>query len=207
MRKLTLVLVFSLSAAFAESPRLAVVSQHVAGGQLAVEVRNDFEVPATAVLVGTSDTAFGSADVLLGAREGRALEAGQIAEVKFANSGGGVARVLAGVFADGSTEGEAHWVNQLLAARQQVYSQLPMALSLLRNGNVQNSSAATVAFWFHQWQDRWMAADPTRTMAVPMTAEMYLERAGGKPATAPAEDLIKLFEGLSAKLAASKPSL
>ncbi len=207
MSKLTFVLVFSLSAAFAESPRLAVVSQNVADGHLAVQVRNDSEVPATAVLVATSDTAFGSSDVLLGAREGRAVQPGEIAEVQIANSGGAPARVLAGVFEDGSTEGDGRWVNQLLAAREQVYSQLPMALSLLRNGNVQSFSASTVAFWFRQWQDRWMAADPTRAMAVPMTAEIYLKRAGDKPAAAPAQDLIKLFEGLSAKLAASKPAL
>jgi hypothetical protein len=207
MRKLTFVLVLSLGAAFAESPRLAVVSQHAAGGQLAVQVRNDSDVAATAVLVGTSDTAFGSADVLLGAREGRALQPGEIAEVKFESSGGAEARVLAGVFEDGSTEGEARWVNQLLTARQQAYSQLPMALGLLRNDNVQNVSASTVAFWFRQWQDRWLAADPTRTMAIAMTAEIYLKRAGDTPAAAPARDLLQLFQNLSAKLAASKPAL
>ena len=207
MSKLTFVLIFSLSAAFAESPRLAVVSQHMAGGQLVVQVRNDSELPATAVLVGTSDTAFGSTDVLLGALEGRALPAGQIAEVKFASSGSEEARVLAGVFEDGSTEGDARWVSQLLAERQLVYSQLPMALSLLRNGNVENVPASTVAFWFRQWQDRWLAADPTRAMAVPMAAEMYLRRAGDAPAAAPARDLIQLFQNLSTRLAASKPSL
>jgi hypothetical protein len=207
MHKLTFVLVFSLSAAFAESPRLAVVSQHVAGGQLAVQVRNDSEVAATAILVGTSDTAFGSTDVLLGAREGRAVQPGEIAEVKLAGSGGEEARILAGVFEDGSTEGEARWVNQLLAARQQVYSQLPMALGLLRNENVQSVSASTVAFWFHQWQDRWLAADPTRAMAIAMTAEIYLKRAGDAPAARPVQDLIQAFESLSNKLAASKPEL
>jgi len=207
MRKLTFVLVFSLSAAFAESPRLAVVSQHVAGGQLVVQVRNDFEVPATAVLVGTSETEFGSADVLLGAREGRVLKAGEIAEVKFASSGGGEVRVLAGIFEDGSFEGDARLVNQLLAARGEVYSQLPMALAMLRNSNVQNFSASTVAFWFHQWQDRWLASDPNRAMAIARTAETYLVRAGDVPAAAPARDLIQVFEDLSNKLAASKPAL
>ncbi len=207
MRKLTFVLVFSLSAAFAESPKLAVVSQQVAGGQLAVQVRNDSEVAATAILVGTSDTAFGSADVLLGEREGRVVQPGEIAEVKFANAGGGEARVLAGVFEDGSTEGEARWVNQLMATRRQVYSQLPMALGLLRNDNVQNVSAATVAFWFRQWQDRWLAGDPTRAMTIAMTAEIYLKRAGDTPAAAPARDLLQLFQDLSNKLAASKPAL
>jgi hypothetical protein len=207
MHKLTFVLVFSLSAVFAESPRLAVVSQQVVAGQLAVQVRNDFEVPATAVLVGTPDAAFGSVDVLLGAREGRALKTGEVTEVKFGSTGGGEARVLAGVFEDGSTEGEARWVNQLLAERQQVYSQIPMALAMLRNGNVQTYSASTVAFWFRQWQDRWLAADPTRAMAIAMTAEIYLKRAGSGSAAAPAHELIQVFEDLSAKLAVSKPAL
>jgi hypothetical protein len=206
MRKLTFVLVFSLSSAFAESPRLAVVSQHVAGGQLAVQVRNDSDVAATAILVGTSDTAFGSVDTVLGAHGGRALQPGEIAEVRFASSGGGEMSV-AGVFEDGSTDGEARWVSQLLAARQQVYSELSMALGLLRNDNVQNVSASTVAFWFRQWQDRWMAADPSRAMTIAMTAEIYLKRAGDTSAAAPARDLLQLFQDLSGKLAASKPAL
>jgi hypothetical protein len=207
MHKLAFVLVFSWSAVFAESPQLAVVSQHVSGGQLIVQVRNDAEVPATAILVGTSDAVFASADFLLAGREGRALQAGQIAEVKFASSGGGEARVLAGIFEDGSYQGDARLMNQLVAGRREVYSQLPMALALLRNGNVQNVSASTVAFWFHQWQDRWLAADPGRTMAIAMTAEVYLKRAGDAPATASAHDLIQVFEDLCAKLAASKPAL
>ncbi len=207
MRKLTFILVFSLSAVFAESPRLAVVSQHVAGGQLVLQIRNDSEVPVTAVLAATSETAFGSTDVLLGAHEGRALNAGETAEVKFPSSAGVEVRALAGIFEDGSTEGEARWVNQLVAARQEAYSQLPMALALLRNDNVQRCSASTVAFWFRQWQDRWMAADPTRTMAIPMAAERYLRRAGDSPASAPAQELIQLFQNLSARLAASRPAL
>lgn len=204
MRKLTLLLAFSLSTVLAGSPKLAVVAQHVAGGQLVVEVRNDSEVPATAILVGSSAANSGSVDFLLGAREGRSLKPGEIAEVKASSPGAGEVRVLGAIFEDGSLEGDTR---PLVAAREEVHSQLPMALSMLRNDNVQTDSAATVANWFHQWQVRWLAADPTRSMAVARTAEAYMVRSGDAQAAAPARDLIKAFEELSAKLAASKPVL
>lgn len=207
MRKLTLLLAFSLSAAFAGSPKLVITSQYQDGRDAVVQVRNDSETAVTAFMVGTSETALASTDMLLGARGGRLLKPGETGEVKVQNAGGAESHVLAVIFEDGTTVGDASWVNRLIGQRQEVYNQLPFALSLLHNENVNNFPASTVAGWFHHWQERWLAGDPTRHMSVALAAEMYLKRAGNETATRPARELIQVFEELSATLAASQPAL
>jgi hypothetical protein len=206
MRKLTLLLAFSLSAAFAADPKVAVTSVVMEGHDRTVQVRNDAETGVTAFLVGASETEFVTTDTLLGAHNGRLLKPGEMAKVKVPGVTDPQPRVLAAIFEDGTTEGDALSVGRLIAARREVYNELPLALSLLRNENVNNFPAATVARWFHQWQERWLAGDPTRQMTVALAAEMYLERAGNETATRPARELIQVFEELSTKLAASQPT-
>lgn len=206
MRKLTLLCAFSLSAAFAADPKVAVTSFVMEGQDRTVQVRNDAETPVTAFLVGASETEFVTTDMLLGARDGRLLKPGELAEVKVPGATGPQPRVLAAIFDDGATEGDALSVSRLIAARREVYNQLSFALSLLQNENVNRVPASMVAGWFRQWRQRWLAADPTRQMAIALAGEMYLERAGQQTATRPAHELIEVFEELSAKLAASQPA-
>ena len=207
MRKLTLLLAFSLTAAFAADPKVAITSFVVEGQDRTVQVRNDAETPVTAFLVGASGTEFVSTDMLLGARDGRLLKPGELAEVKVPGVTDPQPRVLAAIFDDGTTEGDAVSVSRLITARREVYNQLSFALSLLQNENVNRLPASAVAAWFRQWRERGLAADPTRQMPVSTAAEMYLERAGNETATRPAHELIEVFEELSAKLAASQPAL
>ncbi len=207
MRNLPLLLAFSLTAAFAADPKVAVTSFATGGHDRTVRVRNDSEIAVTAFLVGASDGVFVSIDALLGAHEGRVLKPGETTEVKFPGVTDPQPQVLAAIFDDGTTEGDSMSVGRLVNARRDVYNQLPLALSLLNNENVNRVSASTVARWFRQWKERWVANDPTRRMSVAIAGEMYLERAGNQPAAGPAHDLIQVFEDLSAKLAASQPSL
>jgi len=208
MRNLTLLLAFSLSAAFAADPKVVTVTSFVMEGPYSIlQVRNDSETAVTAFLVGASETVFVTTDTLLGPHNGRPLLPGETAEVKVPGVTDPQPRVLAAIFADGTTEGDAVSVGRLIQPRRDVYNQLPLALALLRNENVNNFPASTVAAWFRQWQNRWQAADPTREMTVAIAAEMYLERAGNETAARPARELIQAFEELSAKLAASQPQL
>ena len=85
MRKLSFLLIFSLSAALAGTAKLVVESQQVGTGELIVQVRNLADVPATAVLAG-SETNFATVDVLLGARNGRLLEPAETVEVRIPNA-------------------------------------------------------------------------------------------------------------------------
>ncbi len=206
MRKLTLLLAFSLTAAFAAAPKVAITSFAAEGQDRTVQVRNDGETPVTAFLVGASGTEFVLTDMLLGARDGRLLKPGELAEVKVPGATDPQPRVLAAIFEDGTTEGDAPSVSRLITARREVYNQLSFALSLLQNENVNRLPASAVAAWFRQWRERWLAADPARQMPVAIAAEMYLDRAGNETATRPAHELIEVFEELSAKLAASQPA-
>jgi hypothetical protein len=207
MRRPSLLVMFSLCPIFAAAPKLAVDSQSVAAGELIVRVRNLADVPATAFLVGASETNYVTVDTLLGARAGRALPPGETAEVRLPNPDAGEASVMAAIFDDGTTAGDARSMHQLLAPREEAYQALPQALALLRHAAAQDFSASTVAFWFQQWQDRWRASDPTRGMTVQLAAEAFLRQHGAEPAEAPARELIQVFEELSAKLAKSRPEL
>ncbi len=207
MRKLTLLLAFSFSAVFAAAPKVVVVSQYLDGRDRVVQVRNDSETAATAFLVGASESSVISTDMLLGARGGRLLKPGETAEVKVPKSSGADAQVMAAIFEDGTIEGDIVAANRLFTTRRNVYSQIPLALSLLNNQNIKDFPASTVAGWFRQWRERWQSGDPTRDVPVAVAAEMYLTRAGNGTAAGAAHELIEVFEELSAKLAASKPEL
>lgn len=207
MRNLTLLLAFSLSGAFAASSKVTVTSFVAEGQHRVVQVRNDSETVVTAFLVGVSETEFVTTDTLLGAHDGRPLKPGETADVKVPGVTDPQPQVLAAIFEDGTTEGDAVSVNRLIEARREVSNQIPFAQSLLHNQNVNNFPASTVARWFRQWRERWLAGEPTRQMAVALAAEMYLERAGNETATRPARELIQVFEELSEKLAASQPQL
>jgi hypothetical protein len=207
MRRLSVLVMFSLCPVLAVAPKLSVDSQSVAAGELIVRVRNLADVPATAFLVAASETNYAAVDVLLGGRAGRALPSGETAEVRLPNPEAGEASVMAAIFEDGTTTGDARWMRQLLAPREEAYYALPQALALLRHAATQDFSASTVAFWFQQWQDRWRASDPNRGMTVQLAAETFLKQHGSEPAEAPARELIQVFEELSAKLAKSRPEL
>jgi hypothetical protein len=207
MRRLAILLTLCLSTVFAASLNVAVESQRRAGNDLIVQVRNDADAALTAVLVGTSDAKFASIDSLLGAHDGRLIKPGETAEVRVPGAGDAEARVMGAIFEDGALAGEPLWTSHLIVSRQLVYQQLPLALAMLRNGNVQTSSASTVAYWFRQMQDRWHASNPAQVFSVHLAAEMFLRQAGNQPADGPARELIQLFEELSAKLANSKPAL
>lgn len=172
-----------------------------------MQVRNDSEVAATAFLVGTSDKSFVTTDTLLGAREGRPLKPGEIAEIRVPHPDVAEAAVLAAVFEDGTVIGANRWLQELLATRQEAHQEIPLALTLLRQATTYDFKASAVAFWFEQWQDRWHASDPARSIPVFLAAETYMKRAGNQPAAGPARDLIHVFEELSAKLAKSRPEL
>ena len=178
MRRLSLLVVFSLSPVFAAGPKLAVDSQSVAAGELIVRVRNLADVPVTAFLVGTSETKYVTVDVVLGARDGRALPPGETTEARLPNFDAGEAKVMAAIFEDGTIAGDAHSQHQLLAPRVEAYYALPQALAMLRLAATQDFSASTVGSWFHQWQDRWRASDPNRGMTVQLTAEVFLSQHG-----------------------------
>ena len=205
MRKLIVVLACTLSASFAASPKLTISSQSASDRETVVQVRNDSETPATAFLVGASDNVYVSTDMLLGARDGRFLKPGQAAEVTLHTIDPQV-RVLAAIFEDGATEGESVWVSRLIQPRRAVYNEIPIALAMLQNENVNNFSAATVAGWFRQLRERAQAPEPS-DVVVASAAEMYLQRAGSEIAARPARELTKAFEDLSRKLAASRPQL
>jgi len=205
MRNLTLLLAFSLSAAFAASPKLVITSQYQDGRDHVVQVRNDSEIAVTAFRVGASDAAAINTDMLLGAHEGRVLATGDTAEVRIAGAGEAEAHVLAAIFENGTTEGDSGSVSRLLNDRRDVAEQIRFALSLLGNENVNRSSSSTVANWFSFWRARWQASDPARQVPVALAAETYLKQAGNETATRPARELTEIFEELSAKLAASKP--
>lgn len=200
-------MMFSLCPVFAAAPKLAVDSQSVAAGELIVRVRNVADVPATAFLVGTSETKYAIVDTLLGARAGRALPPGETAEVRLANPDKGEANVMSAIFEDGTIVGDARSMHLLLAPREEAYYALPQALALLHHASTQDFSASTVASWFRHWQERWRAGDPTRVMTVQLAAEVFLSRHGNEPAEAPARELIQVFDELSAKLAKSRPQL
>ena len=207
MRYLTLLLAFSLSAAFAAPPKLVITSQYQDGRDRVVEVRNDSEIAVTAFRVGASDTIAINTDMLLGAHEGRILGTGDTAEVRIAGAGEAEAHVFAAIFEDGTTEGDSVSLARLLNDRHDVAEQIRFALTLLHNENVNRSSASTVANWFSFWRERWQASDPTRQVPVAVAAETYLKQAGNETATRPARELAEIFEELSAKLAASQPHL
>jgi hypothetical protein len=207
MRRLSFLVVFSLSPIFAAAPKLAVDSQNVAAGELIVSVRNLADVPVMAFLVGTSDTKYVTVDALLGARNGRPLPPGETAEARLPNPEAGEAKVMAAIFEDGTIAGDAHSEHLLLAPRVEAYYALPQAFAMLRLAATQDVSASTAASWFHQWQERWRASDPNRGTTVQLTAEVFLSQRGAEPAAAPARELIQAFEELSAKLAKSRPEL
>ena len=73
MRELTFLLAFSMTTAWAASPGLAVDYQMPRGHEIVAHVRNLANIPATAFIVGTSETNFVVTDSLLGSREGRPL--------------------------------------------------------------------------------------------------------------------------------------
>ena len=206
MRKLTLLTAFSLSAVFAASPKLVINSQYVDGRDRVVQVRNDSETPVTAFVVGTSEMAMTTTDVLLGAHEGRPLRAGETAELRVPNAGDNEAHVLAAIFEDGTTEGDPVSVGRLTLVRRDVSEQIRFALTFLHNENVNHYPASTVANWFRHWRESWQASDPTRQMPVAVAAETYLTQAGNEKATKPAHDLSEVFEHLLANLAASQPT-
>ena len=207
MRTLTILLTLSWSSALAASPRLVVDSQHLAGSDLVVQVRNDSEVAATAFLVGTSGKSFVSTDTLLGAREGRPLKPGETAEIRIPHAEASEVSALAAVFEDGSATGANRWVEELMATRQEAHQEIPLALMLLRQATTYDFKASTVAFWFRQWQDEWLASNPARNLPVFLAAETYMKQAGNQLAAGPARDLIQVLQDLSAKLAKSKPEL
>ena len=207
MRKLTFLLACSMSAVFAASPGLVIHSQYSSGRDRVVEVRNDAEIAVTAFLLGTSETATATTDVLLGAHDGRSLHAGETAEVRIPNGGAAEARVMAVIFEDGSSEGDSRSIGRLLDQRRDVSRQVNFALTLLRNENVYNYPAATVANWFRHWRERWQADDPNRDVRVAIAAESYFGQAGNASAVTPARDLTQALEQLSAKLTASRPAL
>jgi len=206
MRKLILLTAFSWSALFAAAPKLVINSQYLDGRDRVVQVRNDSEAAVTAFLVGASETAITTTDMLLGAREGRLLKAGDTAEVRVPNAGDAEAHVLAAIFEDGTTEGDSLSVSRLIQERRDMSNQIRFALTLLHNENVNNYSASTVASWFHHWRDRWQASDPNRQVPVALAAETYFRQAGNEMAARPARELTEVFEELSAKLAASQPA-
>ena len=206
MRKLTLLTAFSLSAVFAAPPKLVINSQYLDARDRVVQVRNDSDKPVTAFVVGTSETAIASSDMLLGANEGRALRAGDQAQVRIPNAGDGEAHVLAAIFEDGTTEGDPLSVGRLTMMRQDVYEQIRFALTFLHNDNVNNYPASTVANWFRHWRERWQAGDPNRDVRVAVAAESYFKQAGNEIATRPARELTEVFDELFAKLAASQPA-
>jgi hypothetical protein len=207
MRKLTLLTAFSLSAAFAASPKLVINSQYLDGHDRVVQVRNDSETTVTAFVVGTSETAITSTDMLLGAHEGHSLRAGETAEVRIPNAGDAEARVFAAIFDNGTTEGDSVSVSRLIQARQEVYGQIRFAMTLLQNENVNNFPSSTVANWFRHWRERWQASDPNRQVPVALACETYFNQAGNEKATRPARELAEVFEELSAKIAASQPGI
>jgi len=207
MRTFIVLLALAWSTALAGPPRLAVDSQHLVGGDLMVQVRNDSEVAATAFLVGTSEKSFVSTDTLLGARAGRPLKPGETAEVRVPHADATEISVLAAVFEDGSASGPNRWVQELMATRQEAHQEIPLALALLRQATTYDFKAPTVAFWFRQWQDEWHASDPARNIPVFLAAETYMTRAGNQLAAGPARELIQVLQELSAKLAKSKPEL
>ena len=206
MRKLTLLTAFSLSAVFAASPKLVINSQYWDGRDRVVQVRNDSGTAVTAFLVGASQKAMIITDMLLGAREGRLLRAGDTAEVRVPNAGGAEAHVLAAIFEDGTSEGDSVSVSRLIQGRHEVSDEIRFALTLLHNENVNNYPSATVANWFRHWRERWQADDPDRQVPVALAAETYLQRAGNETATRPARELTDVFEELLAKLASSQPA-
>jgi hypothetical protein len=206
MRKLTLLTAFSLSAVFAASPKLVINSQYLDGRDRVVQVRNDSETTVTAFMVGASETALATTDILLGANEGRLLRAGDTAEVRVPNAGDADAHLLAAIFEDGTTEGDSLSVSRLIQGRRDVSDQIRFALTLLQNENVHNYTASTVATWFRHWRERWQAGDPNRQVPVALAAENYFRQAGNEKATRPARELTEVFEDLSAKLAASQPA-
>jgi hypothetical protein len=206
MRKLTLLTAFSLSAAFAASPKLVINSQYLDGRDRVVQVRNDSEMIVTAFVVGTSETAMTATDTLLGAHEGRPLRAGETAELRIPSAGEAEARVFAAIFEDGTTEGDPVSVGRLIQERREASDQIRFALTLLQNENVNNFPSSTVANWFRHWRERWQASDPNRQMRIAVAAETYLNQAGTEKATRPARELTEVFEELLTKLAASQPT-
>jgi len=207
MRKLTLLTAFSLSTVFAASPKLVINSQYLDGRDRVVQVRNDSEATVTAFVVGTSETALASTDILLGANEGRLLRAGDTAEVRIPNAGDAEAHALAAIFEDGTTEGDQVSVGRLIQQRLEIYGEIRFALTFLQNENVNNFPASTVANWFRHWRERWQASDPNRQVPVALAAETYFKRAGNETATRPARELTEVFEDLLAKLAATQPGI
>jgi hypothetical protein len=194
MRKLTFLLAFSLSAVFAASPKLVINFQYLDGRDRVVQVRNDSETTVTAFLVGTSETALATTDMLLGANEGRLLRAGDTAEVKIPNAGDAEAHVFAAIFEDGTTEGDSLSVGRLIQGRRDVSGQIRFALTLLHNENVHNYPASTVANWFRHWRERWQAGDPNRDVRVAIAAETYYKQAGNQKSTMQQRELTVVYE-------------
>jgi len=207
MRKLTFLLAFSLGAVFAAPPKLVINSQYLDDRDRVVQVRNDSETTVTAFMVGTSETALVTTDMLLGANEGHLLRAGDTTEVRVPNPGDAEAHVLAAIFEDGTTEGDSLSVGRLIQQRLEIYGQIRFALTFLQNENVNNYPSSIVANWFRHWRERWQAGDPNRDVRVALAAETYFKRAGNETATRPARELTEVFEDLLAKLAATQPGI
>jgi len=126
MRELTFLLAFSMTTAWAASPGLAVDYQMARGHEIVAHVRNLANIPATAFIVGTSETNFVVTDSLLGSREGRPLWPAESVEVTLRSASGG-ARVLAAVFEDGSVTGELQWTERIMASRRAARENLAIA--------------------------------------------------------------------------------
>ena len=206
MRKLTILLAFSLNIVFAGAPRLTIDSQTASRGETIVILRNESYVPVTAYTVGTSDRNFATIDTLLGGHEGRPLLHGDVVEVRVPG-GTGEARVMAGVFEDGSREGDGSWVRRLLENRQAVLNDIPRAMMLLRHAIDQKTARPAAAFWFRQWNDHFRASHNGESNPVPLAAEMLLRNREDQWVDSPARELMRVFEDLSSKLRESKPEL
>jgi hypothetical protein len=205
MRELTILLAFSLTTAFGESPRLSIDSQTRSGNDTVVMLRNESHVPATSYTVGTSSQEFSSTDTLLGGRNGMPLLYGDTVEVRV-RGGAGEARVMAAVFEDGITEGDRHAITQLLERRQAAYNDIPRALTLLRHAVDQHVDRHTAAGWFRQWVERYHSARG-ETSSVPLAAEMLLMNRQDRSVEAPARELVRVFDEVFSKLRESKPAL
>jgi hypothetical protein len=206
MRKLTILLAFSLGSVFAESPRLSIDSQTASRGETIVILRNESYVPATAYTVGTSDRNFAAIDTLLGGHDGRPLLHGDVMEIRIPG-GTGEARIMAAVFEDGARVGDGLSVRRLLENRQSVLNDIPRAMMLLRHAIDQKTARPAAAFWFRQWNDHFRASHNGESNPVPLAAEMLLRNREDQWADSPARELMRVFEDLSAKLRESKPEL